>query len=138
MAQPFIPVRSLGYDPNPREIAERVNQILKNFPQFGGADYRGISTPVANYSVIASDYTIFADASATATLQISLPPVASNCWRVLVVKKIDVGSNPVKVIPDSGDSSARIDGATSKSMTAQYDGLAVQCDGATWYIIPQG
>lgn len=138
MTQPFIPVRSLRSDPSPREIADCVNQILKNFPQFGSGDYRGIATPVANYAVIASDYTVLADASATATLQVSLPPVASSCWRVLVVKKIDAGVNPVKVIPNSGDASARIDGATSKSMTIQYDGLAVQCDGATWHMIPQG
>lgn len=126
------------FDANPRAISDIVNQILKNFPQFGSADYRGIRTIVAGASVASTDWTILADASATATVQVSLPPVATSAWRVLNVKKIDASGNTVKVIPDSGDSSARIDGATSKSMTIQYDGFAMQCDGATWYMIPNG
>ena len=47
MAQPFIPVRSLPSDPSPRQISDVVNQILKNFPQFGGQDYRSIKTITA-------------------------------------------------------------------------------------------
>ena len=47
MAAPnFTPQRLLPPQPSQREIVDGVNGILRNFPQYRGADYRAYTTPV--------------------------------------------------------------------------------------------
>jgi hypothetical protein len=132
MAQNFTPVRSLGREPDIREIKDAVNSIIRHFPQHGAADYRAIKTCTANYSVTDGDYTILADASATTTVQVSLPSVSSYAWRVLQVLKIDSSANTVKILPVGAE---KINGAASKTTTTQYAGWRLHTDGAAWYII---
>lgn len=128
----FVPVRQLHPQPSPRETSDTINQILKNFPQFGYADYRAITTVTANYTVLAGDWTILADASATATVQVTLISAATYPWRVLNVKKIDSSANTVKVLPDGSET---IDGAANKTTTTQYAVFRMQSDGANWHLL---
>lgn len=131
MVQPFIPVRSLPSDPSPRQISDVVNQILKNFPQFGGQDYRSIKTITAAQQTQATDWTVLVDCSAGA-VTISLAPVATSSWRVLNYKKIDSSANAMVL---DGNAAETIDGATTKSTTTRYANFQIHCDGAAWYVL---
>ena len=132
MVQNFTPVRVLGREPNNREVRDAVNSIIRHFPQHGTADYRAIITCTANYAVLDGDYTVLADASATTTVQVSLPAVSSYAWRVLQVLKIDSSANTVKILPNGSE---KVNGAASKTTTTQYAGWRLHTDGAAWYII---
>ena len=67
--QTFRPIRAVNpHGTNPRELADAINQIIKNFPQFGYADYRSIKTFTAAHTLDADEYTILADSSATALI----------------------------------------------------------------------
>ena len=133
MATPnFTALRLLPPRADQREVVDAVNGILRNFPQFGAADFRGIVTKTAAYTFDAGDYTILADASATATLVITLPPVATNAWRVVNVKKIDPSTNIVRI---DGNDSETIDGAATRDTTSQWFSWKLHNDGAAWYIL---
>ncbi len=82
-------------------------------------------------SVNATDYAVFADATAGA-ITVNLPAVASSAGRVLVVKKTDASGNAVTL---DGSGTETIDGAATQAITAQYDALMVVCDGAAWWIV---
>ena len=128
---PLTPILSLPLsNATQRQIAERVNQIIKNFPQFGGGDYRGIATATGAYPVAPSDFTILADCSATTTVVITLPAVALSAWRVLNCKKIDPSANTMKITGD-----ANIDGVAAKTSTTQYQNFQLQSDGTLWYVL---
>ena len=128
----FTPVRKIPPQASTREIVDAVNSIIQNFPQFGFRDHRGICTVTANYTVTEGDWTILADASATATLVVTLPAVASYPWRTLNVKKIDSSAHPVII---DGNGAETIDGATTKSTTTQYFSWQLHTDGSAWYIL---
>lgn len=82
-------------------------------------------------SVNATDYAVFADATAGA-ITVNLPAVASSAGRALVVKKIDASGNAVTL---DGSGAETIDGAATQAIAAQYDALMVVCDGAAWWIV---
>lgn len=128
----FTPVRKIPPQASQREIVDAVNSIITNFPQFGFRDHRGICTVTANYTVTEGDWTILADASATATLVVTLPAVASFPWRTLNVKKIDSSANIVRI---DGNSAETIDGAATKDTTTQWFSWKLHTDGAAWYIL---
>lgn len=132
-APTFVPVRQLHPGATPRQTSDSVNQILKNFPQFGYADYRGIVTVTAAYTVLDSDYTILIDASATATVQVNLVSAISYPWRKLSFVKIDASGNTAKILASGSE---KINGAASKATTTQYAGWTIHADGANWYILP--
>ena len=128
----FTPVRKIPPQASQREIVDAVNSIITNFPQFGFRDHRGITTVTANYTVTEGDWTILADASATATLVVTLPAVASFPWRTLNVKKIDSSANIVRI---DGNSAETIDGAATKDTTTQWFAWRLHTDGSAWYIL---
>lgn len=71
------------------------------------------------------DY-VKADASGGA-FTVDLPPAKSDIR--VAVKKVDSSANVVTV----GGGGGNIEGATSVSLGAQYDGVDVICDGANWH-----
>ncbi len=93
-----------------------------------------VATKTAAYTVGADDYVLLADASGGA-FTITLPPAAERPGRVVVVKKIDASGNAVTL---DGDGSETIDGATTKALSAQWQTLMVQADGAAWFVLAAG
>jgi hypothetical protein len=71
------------------------------------------------------------DDTAGSTVTITLPAAASNTGRVYHVKKLGTTAN---VVVD-GNASETIDGATTLTMTIQYESIKLVCDGSNWSII---
>lgn len=85
----------------------------------------------ANYTVVESDRdkVILVDAtSGVITISLLAAATAGNGFRI-VVKKIDNSSNAVIV---DGNGSETIDGATTSSMSTQYDSINLISNGTNW------
>lgn len=82
-------------------------------------------------SATTDDYLILANAT-SASITVTLPVAADSDGTVIVVKKTDSSSNTVVV---DGNGSETIDGATTQTLTSQYDSISVACDGAVWWIV---
>ncbi len=85
----------------------------------------------SGYTATATDYTIRCDASGGG-FTITLPAVASHTGRVLHIKKSDSSGNVVVV---DGASSEEIDGATTASLTVQFEVITIQSNGSSWDIL---
>lgn len=87
----------------------------------------------ASYTATVLDkYILGDDDTATGIVTITLPAVASaGNGHVLHVKKIGSTAN---VVVD-GNASETIDGATTATLTTQYEALTLLCDGTSWHII---
>ena len=91
----------------------------------------GYVAKTAAYTATSTDYTIAASASGGA-FSVTLPTSVGITGKVYVVKKMDSTANVVTVATTS---SQTIDGATTRALSLQYDGITVQADGANWIII---
>lgn len=90
-----------------------------------------VVTKTANYTATTSDMLILVNAIAGART-ITLP-AASNKGTILCIKRINAGTNNVTIQRGGSDT---IEGATSITLTAQYQYRLLQADGAsTWYIL---
>ena len=135
MASPnWTPVRSLPPRADQRDIVDAVNTIIKQMAQFRGPDFRAYTEPVvAAYTVDDGDWSIYADASATTTLEIILPAAASYPGRILHIKKIDDSDNVVLVTPAGTE---EIEGETSLWTISRWFNWVIQSDGVSdWYRI---
>jgi hypothetical protein len=95
----------------------------------GGVSFR-VAIKTSSYTMTTSDYGILANAS-TAALTITLPP-ASKAGMVVHIKKIDNSSHAVTVSRAGTDT---IEGAITKTLTAQYQSLTLLAGGnGVWYI----
>jgi hypothetical protein len=131
--QIFRAIRAVNpHGTNQRELADAINQIIKNFPQFGYADYRSIKTFTAAHTFDADEYTILADVSATASMVITLPPAATSLNRVCVVKKIDSTLHPVTV---DGNASELVEGSITYALSAPLATVTLHCDGTQWWAL---
>jgi len=100
---------------------------------------RSRGVPVANaiiaksgdYTLTAADRTVLVSASGAARTM-TLPAAAGHFGRIYTIKKTDGSANTVTI---DGNASETIDGATTKVLTAQYEVVTIQCDGANWHII---
>jgi hypothetical protein len=90
-----------------------------------------VASKNADYTLTASDRTVLVDASGAARTM-TLPAAASHLGRVYSIKKTDSSANTVTV---DGNASETIDGALTKVLTAQYEVVTIQSDGANWHII---
>ena len=103
-------------------------------PKFSGLSLKIVSIDDTDspYSILASDYTIRADATSgvvTANL-----PAATGSGRIIRIKKIDNSANAVTLAAAGGET---VDGAASASLTDQYSTLSVQDAAAgVWDIVP--
>jgi hypothetical protein len=84
-----------------------------------------------DYTLTATDRVVLVSASGAARTM-TLPAAASHTGRVYTIKKTDSSANTVTI---DGNASETIDGATTKVLTAQYEVVTIQCDGANWHII---
>jgi hypothetical protein len=96
---------------------------------------RSIGYPIVetavNDTLTTTDYTELVDCSSGART-ITLPTAASASGRVYVIKKIDATGNAVTI---DGDGSETIDGATTQTLSSQYDAMMIQSDGTEWWIL---
>jgi polygalacturonase len=96
---------------------------------------QGIKTVTSTYAVLAQDRTILADATAGA-FDVDLPNAVGNFGRILTIKKVDASGNAVSVDPSG---SQLIDGSSSSySLPAQWDGVTIQSNGVSWFILGIG
>lgn len=66
---------------------------------------------------------------------VTLPTAADNTHRIITVKKVDSGTGTVIV---DGEGAETIDGATTVTLTGQYDSVTLQCTGSAWLVIGRG
>lgn len=76
-------------------------------------------------------YTVKVDASG-ANRTITLPAASGCTRRIYVIKKTDSSGNTVTI---DGNASETIDGVTTKVLSTQYAGYAIQSDGTGWNIV---
>lgn len=90
-----------------------------------------LSTSGSSTTALSTDAVINVDAT-TQGVTVDLPAASGNSGKVYYVKKIDPSGNAVVI---DGNGSETIDGATTQSITGQYDSILVVCDGTEWWII---
>lgn len=92
------------------------------------AQYRNVTT---TGNVVSGDYLIVADATGGA-ITMTLPPAALVPGRIYAFKRINSGANAV-VIDTSG--AETIDGATTYTLSAQWNSVTIMNNGIAWFII---
>jgi hypothetical protein len=92
------------------------------------------STKTANYTVALTDRNSIIECNATSGVVTLTLPAASSAGAGFrfFAKKTDATANAVVL---DGSASETIDGATTFSLSRQYDYVGVICDGTTWHII---
>jgi len=98
---------------------------------FSGGASRGIATKSTTYTATSTDSTLLCDAT-SAAFTINLPAAASHSGRVYALKKIDSSGNAVTI---DGNASETIDGATTITLSAQWDRAQIQSNGSAWFRI---
>jgi hypothetical protein len=104
---------------------------IATYLQGGGATrgaYRSVTT---SGSVVSGDYLIIADATAGA-ITMTLPPAALVPGRIYAFKRINSGGNQVII---DGYASETIDGATTHTLTPQWNSLVIMTNGVAWFIL---
>lgn len=85
----------------------------------------------ADYTVTDTDsLTVVLMTTAGTDRTVTLPTVADNLNRAIVIKKVDSGTG--RVIVD-GEGSETINGLTSLTLVSQYDWVRVVSDGTSWH-----
>ena len=88
-----------------------------------------VVTKTVSYVATVTDGTILCDATAGA-VTITIPTAVGNTGLALNIKKIDSSANAVIL-----SSAELIDGSATKTTVVQYVNIAIQSDGANWYIL---
>ena len=94
-------------------------------------EYETVTVTTTAYTVNEKTYILVDDDTAGGAVTITLPPVISNTDKVIHVKKLGTTGN---VILD-GNASETIDGATTQTITTQYNSYSIVCSGDAWHII---
>jgi hypothetical protein len=96
-----------------------------------GSVAMSVTAKTASYTATANDHTIICN-NTLAAITISLPTATGCAGRVYVIKKISGGLLNVTIDPSGIET---IDGALTRILTIQYDGVMVQSDGLNWVVI---
>ena len=112
--------------------ADRLNQSMADLSQVVNAPARDAVTTVdAAYTVEFEDGLILANSTGGA-LTVTLPLAATMTGRVVTVKRVNGGGNNVTIARSGSDT---LDGATSLTLSSQYQSYTLQSDGsAGWWI----
>lgn len=89
-----------------------------------------ISTKTANYTLVATDYTVVFDTTSGA-LTATLPAASGVTGQVYNIKHT-VGISAVTIAANGSDT---IDGLATYSLTNPYDSVTIQCTGSGWVIL---
>lgn len=104
----------------------------------GGHSVKVTNANAATYTVDSGagtdDYIIQSNYTATGAQTITLPAVATNSGRVLIIKDADgnAGANNITI---DGNASETIDGATTYVISTNYGSVKIYCDGNEWFTI---
>ena len=79
----------------------------------------------------ADDVVVLVDGT-SAAITVNLPAIASNQYKVYTIKAIDVTSGVVTI---DGNASETIDGATTQTLTNQYECITIIGGPSEWHII---
>jgi hypothetical protein len=101
--------------------------------QVAGPISTALSSKSAAYTITATDSTILADGT-SAAFQVTLPTAVGCQGRQYTIKRTNSGANDITV---GTTSSQTIDGATTKTLGAQFSAITVQSDNANWVILNQ-
>lgn len=115
------------------EIGIGTNAPLSSF-EIAGSFGSAITTVSAATTLDKTHNVILVDATG-GSRTMNLPTAASSTRREYVVKKIDSSGNTVVL---DGNASETIDGATTQTLTGQYDWFKIKSNGTAWYIIASG
>lgn len=100
-----------------------------------------------NVAAKSADFTVWTDdtagspkdvyfvTTAASTITVTLPTVASGDalnGRAVTIMKVDSGAGSVSIDADGVE---EINGATTKSLSSQYDFAELVSDGTAWYVI---
>lgn len=121
-----LPALPLTIEPHTRQaLTEAFRRMSIAFNQRG---YRARTTTT---SVVATDDVVLVDASASV---VTVTLMSASKWphNSIAIKKLDGGSNAVKVVAQSGET---IDGTATQSLAAQYAVLRVASNGVGWHVI---
>lgn len=89
-----------------------------------------VTTQTTNYTATATDYTILCNAG---SLTVTLPSASSVDGRIYTIKKVSGTGGNITIDPNGSET---IDGAlTNTAISAQYQSLIIQSDGANWFIL---
>ena len=83
------------------------------------------------YTVEGKTFILADDDTAAGVVTVTLPPTLESSSRVVHVKKLGATANVLV----RGDGTETIDGATTKTLGAQYEAVALLCDGDAWYVL---
>jgi hypothetical protein len=90
----------------------------------------------AGYTLLDSDgYSVIlagSSAALTASRTITLPTVADNAGRQIVIKKMDISSFSVII---DGEGAETVDGSSTISLSNQYESITIVSDGSEWAIV---
>lgn len=96
---------------------------------------KAIVSKSANYTLtLASDHAALCDAAGGA-FAVTLPAAATVSGIEYVIKKIDAGANAVTL---TGNGVETIDGSNTYALTAQWQFVRVQSNGASWFVVGKG
>lgn len=99
--------------------------------QSGGSVAGAVRTITANRTLDVTDNHVKVDAS-TGAITVTLPSAIGISGREYTIKKIDASGNAVTLATTLLQT---IDGATTRTLAAQYDYIRVKSDGANWDIV---
>lgn len=96
-----------------------------------GITYRSpITTKTSSYTLTEDDSTVLFDCSSGACTA-TLPSASSSTGVKFNIKLIDATNN----LTIDANGSETIDGATTKTLTIQYESVTLHCDGAAWWVV---
>lgn len=90
-----------------------------------------VAAKSADYTLTGSDVVVLFTTGAS-NRTATLPAAASSTGKVFYIKKVDSGAGTVII---DGNASETIDGATTYTITIQYEAITIVCDGSAWYIL---
>ena len=138
-----------GLDFTNSNITSIVSRAHNNLQSFNGGssgeyyhlteDHHGGLTAVTSitnsdspYSALDTNGTILCDATSGA-ITVNLPAISSvDTGRIYTIKKMDAAANNITI---DGNASETIDGATTQTLTTQYERIQIQNSGSEWVII---
>lgn len=87
----------------------------------------------ADYTVLDDDgYYLIAVTTGNSNRTVTLPTVADNTDRVLVIQKADSGTGTVII---DGEGSEAINGSTTKTLVSQYEHMTIKSNGSAWAVV---
>lgn len=95
----------------------------------GGVSAASVSTQTNTFTIPSANYVLLADGTSSAWTA-TLPTAVGNTGMMVTVKKIDSTANAITI---GTTLSQTIDGASTKSLAAQWDSLTFVSDGSNWY-----